>query len=109
MAIMIIMVMMVPAAIGAGFGLEGGGFVADPDTQMLQHVLQHMVLFEPEPAGADLDRDMAVAEVVGGFEQLQRIGSRHGGDGFVGGDHLDDRAVFGAQPVTIVEDRAAFQ
>jgi hypothetical protein len=59
--------------IGAALGLERGlvGLVHD-QVHGAQHVGQHMVGLDLQVVGLELDRHMAVAQVVGGARQVKR-------------------------------------
>jgi hypothetical protein len=103
-----IVVVVMPAAVGAGLGLEGCLDLGDATTEALDHVGQHVVGLEAQPAaglgGQDLHRHVAVAQVVGGAGEEQRAV----GDGLDellgGGDDLDDgAAVVGNQPVATLQ------
>ena len=60
------------SGIGAAFGLEGLGGFADDQVLLAQHVGQHVVGFELQVVGFELQRDMAVAQVVGRARQVER-------------------------------------
>ena len=63
--------MPVRVRIGARFGLEGASLV-DDQVHAAQHVGQHMVGFEQQPVRLQFERDVAIAEVVGGAQQIER-------------------------------------
>jgi hypothetical protein len=81
------------------------GIHAEP----VQHVLQHVVLLDADPASADLQRHVPIGEVVYGAHQLLRIGRGDMQHRFVGGDHLDDATIAAAQPIAAAQDAAARQ
>ena len=65
---------MVMSAVGACLGLEWRGQRGETPTQALQHLLEHMVRSEPQKAGAHLDRNVAVTEMIrGAGERLRRV------------------------------------
>jgi hypothetical protein len=86
-------VMAVAAAVGSRFGLEGRIHRRDARTEPAQHLLEHVVGGNAQMTGADFDRYVPVAQVVG--RAGQRLGRRAGHVqhllGF--GDHFDDATV----------------
>src|SRR3954471_20897715 len=58
---------------GAGLGLEGGDAGLDLQAEAADHVVQNVIMFVGEPAGAQLDGDVAVAQVVGAAQQEVRV------------------------------------
>ena len=56
----------VPAAVGAGLGLERRFHRGGRRAQPAQHVLEHMVGGDAQKPIADLHRHVAVAQVIGG-------------------------------------------
>jgi hypothetical protein len=86
-------VMAVAAAVRSRFGLEGRIHRRDARTEPAQHLLEHVVGGNAQMTGADFDRYVPVAQVVG--RAGQRLGRRAGHVqhllGF--GDHFDDAAV----------------
>jgi hypothetical protein len=78
-----------------------------------QHIGQHMVGFYLEVIGFELNRHMAVAQMVGGARQVKgRAVRRAGRDAqhrLRRGNHLDHGAVFGDQHVAAAHQRAARQ
>jgi hypothetical protein len=73
------------AAVGAGFGFEGRLDKADRQAETTQHIVQHMVVQIANPARFDLDRNMAVAQMVTGPGKQVRIVADDAGEGLVGG------------------------
>ena len=55
---------LVPAAVGARLGLEGGFDVGHPRAETFQHFFQHPVDGDPQVAGADFDGHVAIAKVI---------------------------------------------
>ena len=60
------------AGIGAAFGLKRVFALLHDQVHGAQHVGQHMVGFDLQVVGFQLDRHMAVAQVVGGAGQVKR-------------------------------------
>ena len=106
--IVIIPAMTMPAAIGPSLGLERRLLVANLHAQAFKHMLQHMVLLQQDPANADLQRNMAIAEVIGGAHQIALILRGDQGNRFLRRDDLDDPPIRRAQPVAAAQHRPAF-
>ena len=108
---------MVPAAmprsVGAAFGLEGQVLRLHDEVHRPQHVGQHVVGFDLEVVGLQLDRHVAVAQVVGGAGQVEGgavlRAVRDDQDGLRRSDDADHGAVFGHQHVTAAHQGAAWQ
>ena len=58
-----------------------------------QHLCEHVVGLEPQPAVADLHRHVAVAEVIRGAHELERRHAFRFHEFFICGDHEHDPAV----------------
>ena len=95
------------AAVSAGFRFERRLLANYVQTEFSHHAIQDVIMQVTQPAGAELQGDVAVAEMVGGARQPQWIIGTAGGDGFRGGAHLDYPAIGGTQPVAVSQDRAA--
>ena len=99
--------------IRAAFGLEAQRGLHHGEVHRAQHVGQHMVGLDQQAVGLQLDRHMAVAQVVGRAGQVKRcavVGA--GGDhqhGLRRSNHLHQRAVFGHQHVASPHQRATWQ
>jgi hypothetical protein len=106
--------MAVPAGrIGAAFGLEGVLGFGHGQVHGAQHVGQHVVGFDLQVIGLQLDGHVAVAQVVGGAGQVKGgavLGA--GGDHqhrLRRGQHAHQRAVLGHQHVAAAHHGAARQ
>jgi hypothetical protein len=78
MAIVRVLARMLPISTRLGF--EWRVQVNHLQTQAFQHLLQHMVVGNAQPAFANLQRDMAIAEVIRSSRQFERgiaIGLQH--------------------------------
>ena len=104
-----IMAMAMPAAVGAGLGLEGCLHQRDLNPEAGQHVVQHGIVFELEVVGRDFDRDVAVAEMVSGSQQPERCLGRDAQHGLCGSLHGHEAAVIGEQHVSAPEHGATRQ
>lgn len=61
------------AAVRAGFGLERRARALDRRAEPREHVGEHGIVFELQAAGADFNRRMAVAEVIRGARERERV------------------------------------
>ena len=104
-----IMAVAMPAAVGAGLGLEGCLYQRDLNPEAGQHVVQHGIVFELEVVGRDFDRDVAVAEMVSGTQQPERCVGRDAQHGLCGSLHGHEAAVIGEQHVSAPEHGATRQ
>ena len=64
---------MMVVAVGAGLGLERRFDLRDARAELARHLLEHVVLGDAQEARPDLQRDVAVAEVVGNARKLGRF------------------------------------
>jgi hypothetical protein len=63
---------MAACGVGAVLGFKGLFYLMHDKVHGAQHVGQHMVGFNLQVVGLELDRHMAVAQVVGGADQVIR-------------------------------------
>ena len=56
----------------AGFGFERGVQGYDLKTKPFEHLLKHMIIGDTQPALANLQGDMTIAQVVGGTREFKR-------------------------------------
>ena len=108
-ALLVVIMAMRPAAIGAGLGLERPLQHLDRCAQPSEHIFQHMIRGNAQEPLADLHRDMPIAQVIGGLRQALR---RNEGDmqnllGF--GDHFDHAPITRHDQVAAAQDLAARQ
>lgn len=112
------MAVVVPMAMSARrvratLGLERRLLRGDDEVHGAQHVGEHVVGFDLQVVGSQLDRHVAVAQVVGGADEVEgRAVLRAVGDAqdrLGRGDHADHAAVFGHQHVAAAHDGAAGQ
>ena len=73
----LVAVLMVTAGIGAGLRQKGFQAALQLQTQPLQEISQHRIGEQAQLLGTELERHMAVAEVIGGPQQLEGIGAAH--------------------------------
>ena len=102
-----------PRRIRTAFGFKGRIGGGHDEVHGAQHVGQHVVGFDLEVVGLQLDGHMAVAQVVGGAGQVKRgavvFAVRDDQHGLRCGQHAHQRAVFGHQHVTAAHQRATRQ
>ncbi|KAI3491523.1 hypothetical protein L1887_44144 [Cichorium endivia] len=98
------------AGIRARFRFKRQAGVGHLQTELAQHVVENVVVVIAQLAGRDLQRHVAVAQVVAGAGEQERIGAAHHGNRLRGGDHFDDlAAVVGRQQVAPAQQQAARQ
>src|SRR6478735_4723014 len=102
-------VRMLVARIGAALGLEWQGLDAHPQAQAAQHVIEHMVVQETQHADPNLQRHIAVAQMVGRARQQLRVGAGHHRQQFRRCRHGNDTSIIGQQPVAAAQHRAALE
>src|SRR5262245_50432408 len=70
---------MAGAGVCTGFGFKGGLLDLHAESQPAHHVIQHMIVLVAQPGGRNLQRYMAVTQVI--TDAGQRVGVRtaHGG------------------------------
>ena len=73
------------------------------------HVVQHMIMLVAHPVGGDLQRNVAIAQVVAGAGQSQRVVAVYGRYRLGGGLHLYHQAPGASQQVTAAQDFSARQ
>jgi hypothetical protein len=74
---------------------------------LFEHGLEYVVIEQAQPAIADLQRHMAVAQVIGGAGQFIGAGAGDVQQLFRAGAHAYDTSVFGLQAFAIVQWRLA--
>ena len=99
--------------IGAGLGLERQGVLAHDQVHGAQHVCQYVVGFDLQMVRLEFDRHVAVAQVVGGANQIERRAVLRAMTDVQHrlrrGDNAHQRAVFGHQHVAAAHHVAARQ
>lgn len=110
---MTVAVPMAPRRIRTAFGLERRLLRGDDEVHGAQHVGEHMVGLDLQVVGSQLDRHVAVAQVVGGADEVEgRAVLRAVGDAqyrLGRGEHADHAAVLGHEHVAAAHDGAAGQ
>lgn len=89
------------AVIGTMDRLERFDHIADRSTQPFQHLPDDMVTQDQDTAGFDLGRQVAITQMPGKFDQVQRIFGPDLEQRFRRGDDLDPLAVFKDKAVAI--------
>ena len=101
------------SAVRAVFRLEGLRLLADDQVHAAQHVGQHVVGFQQQAFGLQFQRHVAVAQVVGGAQQIEgravRAAVAHHQHRLRGGHHAHQRAVLDHQRVATTHHAAARQ
>ena len=95
--------------VGSRFGFEGRFEFFYCRFQTNKHFLEYMVFLEAQPARANLQRHMPIAEVVSRAAERERIDTSDLHHLFRLSDHQDNPSVLGAQPIAIAQNRSARQ
>ena len=95
--------------IGAAFGIERRLDLDDAGAESLHHRLDDVVAADAQALRHDLRRQMAVAEMPGDADQMQRIGAADLDQRLGRGDHLDQPAVLQHQRVAAAQRDGVFQ
>ena len=99
----------VTARIGAAFGIERRLDLDDPRAQPLHHRLDDVIAANAQALRHDLCRQMAVAEMPGDPNQMQRIGAADLEQRLGGRHHLDQPSVFQHQRIAAAQRDGVFQ
>src|SRR5688572_2228803 len=100
---------MVVAAVSASLGLERLVLVHDGEAELRNHCIEHMVRQVTHPTRANLEGDMAVAQVVRDLCEAAQVTAPDGGNRLARCDDLEHRAVGSAELVAAAKHRAARQ
>jgi hypothetical protein len=92
------------ACVSAALGLEGGFFDAHRQAQTAHHLVEHVVVQIAQPAVPNLQRHMAVAEMIGGAREGARVGASDRRDGFRCRSDFDHAPIGGAQQIAAAQD-----
>lgn len=110
-AVSLIVVLMVHMAVPVGtrFGLEAGADRPHGRAQALDHCPQHMIGQQPQPARADLQRHVAIADVIRDASQCHGIGGANLKELFRRGLHRHHPTVVEQQAVAVTQQGASGQ
>ncbi len=93
----------VTARIGPAFGIERRLDLDDARAQSLHHRLDDVIPADAQALWHDLRRQMAITEMPGDPDQMQRIGAADFEQRFRGGDHLYQPPVFEDQRIAAAQ------
>src|SRR5712671_6958543 len=101
MAVVIVMMMLAPAAlgIGAGFRIEWRVDAADLRAEPRHHVDDHLVPADAQTRAGDLYRQMAIAEMPGDACELRAVAADDLGERLGGGTDGEIAAALELEPV----------
>ena len=99
----------VTARVRAAFGIERRLDLDDARAQPLHHRLDDVIPADAQAFRHDLRRQMAVAEMPGDPNQMQRIGAADFEQRLRGRDHLDQPAVFQHQRIAAAQRDGVLQ
>ena len=97
------------AGIGAAFGIERRLDLDDARAQSPGHRLDDMIAPDPQAPRRDLGRQMAVAEMPGDPDQMQRVGAADFDQRLGRGDHFDQPAVIEYQRIAAAQCDGIFE
>ena len=104
---------MLRCGVGSRLGLKGQHFFRHDQMTLAQHVSQHMIGFQLQVVGPQLQRHMPVAQVIGRTQQVKGrpvLGAMaHHQHRLRRSIHADETAVFGHQHITTPHHRASWQ
>lgn len=106
-AFIVVTVVDMAMPIGATLGLEASFDFSDETAQAFDHRFQNMIGQHQQMIGLHLQRDVAIADVIGDPCELGGIAGADFIERFVGGDHLDDATVVECKLVSVREHGAA--
>jgi len=101
--------LMMSRGIRARLGLEGRLDRGHAGAKAAHHFAQHVVRGKTQPAVADLDRCMPIAQVIGCARQGASIIAAYFHQLFVSGDDAHDAAIGAAQAIAAAQDRPALE
>ena len=92
---------MVMMCIGAPLRVEGSNTGFNTQPPLLEHAPKHGVVVQPKVILPHFESNMAIAEVIGSLEEIQRFDRAHMEQGLAGGSHADtDRLEFIGETIT---------
>ena len=97
------MLMSVTTVIGPSLGLKGRLLLGDLNPQPNEHTSQDRVEPQPQPIGANLQRDVPVAQVIGRPQQRRGTVGVYRQDVLRGRLHPHDAPAAGAQAIAIAK------
>jgi len=99
----------VTARIGPAFGIERRLDLDDARAKPLHHRLDDVIAANAQALRHDLGRQMAITEMPGDPDQMQRIGAADFDQRLGGGHHLDQPAVFEDQRIAAAQRDRVFE
>jgi hypothetical protein len=97
------------ASVGAALGRKWGAFEAHPRSEPRGEVVEHVIVAVADATRLDLERDVAIAEVVRDASELERIVDSRHAELLRSGSHEHRSAVLGLEHVAAREHAAARQ
>ncbi len=96
--------MTVATGVGTVFRLERRLFHRHRQAQATHHGIQHMIMLVTQPAITDLQRNMAITQMIGGAHHQMHVVTAHGTDGFLRGPDFNQAPLLIQQAGTIPQD-----
>ena len=95
--------LMMMAAVGSRFRFERRIRQYHDGAQSLYHLPQHIIVGDAQPAGSDLQCNVAVAQMLGNACKLHRVRTTDLQDFFRSCRHPDDAAILRFQEIAVAQ------
>ncbi len=102
-ALVAMSVMVWVPAVRPWLGLEGRLLEGDFQAKSAQHVVEHMIVLVAQQFSPDLQRHMAITQVIAGAGEKERVVAAHDGDGLGGGAYAHGETVVAGQAVAVAQ------
>jgi hypothetical protein len=99
----------IAGVVSTGFRLKRRLLHHDSESQAAHHVIEHVIVTVAQPAIADLQGHVSIAEVICRARKPLRILAMHVRDSFRGRADFDDPSIVGEQQISPAQDLSAFQ
>jgi hypothetical protein len=106
----LLVAMAVAARVPAGLGLEGSLEHAHGKPELLHQAVEHVVVLVRQPPWLNLQRHVAIAQVVSGAREQVAIGALDRRQQLGARSHLDDQlAIAAGQPIAVFQRQTAVE
>jgi hypothetical protein len=95
--------------VGAGLGLERSVFDTHVEAETSHHVIEHMIVLIANESGANLQRDVSIAEVITDSRELPGICGANSRYAFRRCHHFDDPSILAEQSLAPTQHASALQ
>jgi hypothetical protein len=97
------------STIGPRLRFERSLFDQHLEPKTSHHVIEHMIMLIPNPAHADLQWDMSIAEVIADTRKLPGICGTNRRYSFRRGQHFDDASILTKQSITATKHASSLE